>query len=82
MVLFVGELPVESEYLVWDLFLVKGDVVMFRVALTILKLMEEEIIADDSYDNIMIVIATFCKERVTRKAILKNLAPGIHLTEI
>jgi hypothetical protein len=36
MVLFVGELPLETEYLVWDLFLTKGSVVIFRVALTIL----------------------------------------------
>ena len=36
MVLFVGELPPETEYLVWDLFMVKGSVVLFRVALTIL----------------------------------------------
>jgi len=36
MVLFVGELPSETEYLVWDLFMVKGSVVLFRVALTIL----------------------------------------------
>jgi len=36
MVLFVGELPQETEYLVWDLFMVKGSVVLFRVALTIL----------------------------------------------
>lgn len=39
MVLFVGELPIDTEYLVWDLFLVKGSVVIFRVALTILHLM-------------------------------------------
>jgi hypothetical protein len=39
MVLFVGELPQETEYLVWDLFMVKGSVVLFRVALTILTMM-------------------------------------------
>jgi hypothetical protein len=39
MVLFVGELPLETEYLIWDLFMIKGSVVIFRVALTILKLM-------------------------------------------
>ena len=56
MVLFVGELPLETEYLVWDLFLTKGSVVLFRVALTILKIMLKAISENDTYDNIMIVI--------------------------
>ena len=43
MVLFVGELPTDVEYTVWDLFMAKGSVVIFRVALTILQLMWEEI---------------------------------------
>jgi hypothetical protein len=34
MVLFVGELPLETELLVWDLFFVKGSNLIFRVALT------------------------------------------------
>lgn len=38
MVLFVGELPLETELLVWDLFFVKGSNLIFRVALTSLKL--------------------------------------------
>jgi hypothetical protein len=73
MVLFVGELPIETEYLVWDLFFVKGSVVIFRVALTILQMMQDEIIADDSYDNVMIVISSFAS-KVTRKDLLKNLS--------
>lgn len=36
MVLFVGELDLETEYLIWDLFFVKGSIVIFRVALTLL----------------------------------------------
>lgn len=39
MVLFVGELPLDVEYVVWDLFFIKGESVIFRVALTILMLM-------------------------------------------
>ena len=34
MVLFVGELPLETELFVWDLFFVKGSNLIFRVALT------------------------------------------------
>jgi hypothetical protein len=36
MVLFVGELTIETEYLIWDLFFLKGNHVIFRVATTIL----------------------------------------------
>jgi hypothetical protein len=66
MVLFVGELPLEVEYAVWDLFLAKGSVVLFRVAITILKMMEIEMAADDDLDNVMMVIGSFCKTKVTR----------------
>ncbi len=68
MVLFVGELPLETEYLVWDLFLTKGSVVLFRVALTILKIMLKAISENDTYDNIMIVINK--KIQVSRKNLL------------
>ena len=44
MMLFIGELPLETEYLVWDLFMIKGSVVVFRVALTILKMMHAAIL--------------------------------------
>lgn len=39
MVLFVNELPIECEYMVWDLLFIKGTTVVFRLALTILQLM-------------------------------------------
>ena len=44
MVLFVGELPEETEYLIWDLFMVRGSVVIFRVAITLLTMMQEAIV--------------------------------------
>ena len=46
MVLFVGELPIETEYLIWDMIMVKGSVIIFRVALTILQLMQEIIVRE------------------------------------
>lgn len=36
--LFVNELPMQCEYLIWDLFFVAGCRVLFRFALTILSL--------------------------------------------
>lgn len=83
MVLFVGELPLETEYLVWDLFMVKGSVVIFRVALTILQMMQNEIqAAGETFDAAIIVISSFNKEKVTRKDLLRNLAAGAKASEI
>jgi hypothetical protein len=42
--LFVNHLPFETELVVWDLFLIKGIQVIFRVALTIFQLMEKDIL--------------------------------------
>jgi hypothetical protein len=41
MVLFVGKFPLETEYLIWDMIMVKGSTMIFRVALTILQLMQQ-----------------------------------------
>lgn len=82
MVLFVGELPLETEYLVWDLFMVKGSVVIFRVALTILKMMQSAILMNPSYDNVMWVLSLFCKQKVSCKALMKHLTNGLTNTEI
>ena len=38
MVLFVGEFSQEVEFLIWDLFFIKGSTVLFRIALTVLGL--------------------------------------------
>lgn len=81
MVLFVGELPPETEYLVWDLFMVKGSVVLFRVALTILYMMQELMMQDDSLENVMLVLQTFCPT-VTSRVLLKNLSRDVDGDEI
>jgi hypothetical protein len=59
MVLFVGELDTETEYLVWDLFFVKGSIVIFRVALTILELMQVDILRATTFNEVVTVISTF-----------------------
>lgn len=82
MVLFVGELPTEVEYTVWDLFMAKGSVVIFRVALTVLGLMEQEILKDDDLDNVMMVIMSYSRTKMTRGTLLRNLAGNLHTSEI
>ena len=42
--LFVNFLSTQAEYFVWDLLFVLGSAVLFRVTLTLLELMEEDIL--------------------------------------
>jgi hypothetical protein len=52
----VNHLPEDAELAVWDLFMIKGMSVVFRVALTLFKTMEEQILkAQDTGDIFMIV---------------------------
>lgn len=59
MSLFVGTLPMESVLRVWDCLFVEGSKTLFRVALTIFKLCEEQIkTVGDSMEVFQIVQAT------------------------
>jgi len=44
--------------------------------------MQDEIMKNDSFENAITVINTFCKEKVTRKVLLRNLARGASSNEI
>ena len=44
----------------WDLFFIKGIRVILRFALTILSLMEEEILAQEKFEDIYFLIDKFC----------------------
>ena len=53
-------MPQEIHFVVWDLFFIKGIVVIIRFALTILGLMEDEILKCDKFEDIYFVIDHFC----------------------
>jgi len=80
--LFVNNLPAETEYAVWDLFFIKGVSVLFRVAITVLELMQDEILSTDRFDVIYKIIDSFGKEKVDKKTLLKNFAQTISNKEI
>jgi len=67
MVLFVGELPMETQYTVWNLYFIKGSTVIFRVALTILKLIEDKILSHEqiSVENSIQVINSFSQTNIS-----------------
>jgi hypothetical protein len=71
MVLFVNELPIDCEYMVWDLFFIKGSTVVFRLALTILQLMQESLLGQ-SVDDAILTLNDFCKG-LSRKLLLRGL---------
>lgn len=72
--LFVNNLPEDTEYLVWDLFFIKGSQVLFRVALTVLELMQDEILKADDFKQIYDIIDQFGKEKVDKHTLLSHLA--------
>ena len=43
-------LPIETEYIIWDMFFIQGDSILFSVALTLVLLMEDEIMKVDRFE--------------------------------
>lgn len=70
--MFVGHLHEDTEFAIWDLFFIKGSTVIFRVALTILELMQEEIMNCDNYGDFYMVMNDFPKT-IDRETLLTNL---------
>lgn len=69
--LFAINLPQNIHFVVWDLFFIKGIRVILRFALTILSLMEEEILAQEKFEDIYFLIDKFCQERLETKTLLE-----------
>jgi hypothetical protein len=57
--LFVNHLPLETELAVWDLFFIKGASVLFRVAITLFQLMQDEILKAHDYCDIYMIVDKF-----------------------
>lgn len=74
--MFVGHLHDNTEFAIWDLFFIKGSTVIFRVALTMLELMQDEIMNCDNYGDFYMVMNDFPKT-IDRETLLKNLVSGI-----
>ena len=79
--LFVNHLPLEAELAVWDLFFIKGVSVLFRVAITLFQLMENDILKCQDYGDIFMTVDKFGL-KVSRDQLLKNLLVGIRNKEI
>ena len=62
---------------VWDLFFIKGIVVLFRVALTILSLMQEEILKADKFEDIYSIIENYCSTKLNINQMMEKFADPI-----
>ena len=67
---------------VWDLFFIKGIVVLFRVALTILSLMQEEILKTNKFEEIYSIIENYCSTKLTVSAMMEKFAEPISMREV
>lgn len=79
--LFVNHLPLDAELAVWDLFMIKGVNVLFRVAITLFQLMQEDILKCQDMCEIKMSIEEFA-QKVNRDTLLKQLFVGIKNKEI
>ena len=66
----------------WDLFFIKGIVVIIRFALTILALMEEDILKCNRFEDIYFLIDHFCQERLDIKTLMEKFADRISMRQI
>lgn len=61
----------------WDLFFIKGIVVIFRSALTILTLMEKDILKCDRFEDIYFLFNHFCMERLDTRSLMDKFSKDI-----
>lgn len=57
--LYVTFLPSQTEYRVLDLFYLKGSEALLRIAITVFQLMEDEVLAADSFEEIVLILGSF-----------------------
>ena len=64
------------------MFMVEGSAVLFRVAITILRLMEHKLRKEEEVNEVctledtMMILTQYSKQEITRKILLKSLVKG------
>ena len=80
--LFASNLPQSIGFAVWDLFFIKGIVVLFRVALTILSLMQDEILQTNKFEEIYFIIENYCGTKLDIRTMMEKFADPISIKEV
>jgi small G protein signaling modulator 3 len=79
--IFVNHLPLNAELAVWDLFMIKGMSVVFRVALTLFKTMEEQILKAKDTGDIFMIVSEY-QTKITCEILLEKFFNGINNRDI
>ena len=80
--LFSGKLREDTVNTVWNLFFLQGISIIFRVALTIIKVLEKDILELDRFDEILMLIQNYSENELTEETLLKNFFAEISDEEI
>ena len=80
--LFASNLPQAIGMAVWDLFFIKGIVVIFRVALTILSLMQDEILKTTKFEEIYSIIENYCSTKLNINKLMSKFIEPIQMYEV
>ena len=80
--LYSGKLREDTVNTVWDLFFLQGIGVIFRVALTIIKVLEDQIFELERFDEILMLIQNFSENEFTPEMLLSDFYPEIPDEEI
>jgi hypothetical protein len=56
-----ASLPIETELLIWDMFFIWGDTIIFSVSITLILLMEPEVMKTNDFGEIYQVVNSFGK---------------------
>lgn len=76
--LYVTYIPSRTEYKVLDLFYLKGSQALLRVAITIIQMMEEEVLRAESFEEIVLILGSFgTGKQVETQKLLRQFAGPI-----
>ena len=79
--LFVNHLPLDVELMIWDFFMIKGTCVLFRAALQLFVMMENDLRKVKDICEIQSTVFNFVQQ-VTRESLVKCLGTGITNAEV
>jgi hypothetical protein len=76
-----ANLPLDTEYVIWDMFFIWGDTVIFSVALTLVMMMEQQLMRCERFEEVYMLIQSF-GENIDRRTLLTNYVGNFKSSEI
>jgi hypothetical protein len=72
MCLYVNTVPMETAFRIWDAFFVEGYKILFRISVSLLAIMEKEILACNNMGEILKLLTTYPKQLFDCRNIMKS----------